>query len=127
MDDLTIDELQTTIEQRWGASAYSDAHNARAAPLNHADHALKHLVKTLGKVGAVLEAFDHRDPFGELAGLFGGQRPTLGEVRELLANMLADLAIVTARLGSESPVGEIDLARAVRGRIAAKFPALAAG
>jgi hypothetical protein len=123
---LSIAELQGIVAVRWGTSAYSDAHNAREAPLNHADHALKHVVKSLGKVAAVLEAFDHRDPLAELAGLMTAGRtvrPTVDEVRDFLAAMLADIDIVTARLASVSPVGPIDKERAVVDRVAAKFPA----
>lgn len=109
--------LQNELERRWGTQEYNDAFRARVAagdPLVRADHDLKHLLKSLGRLAGLLEECDHRnDPAG-----FANRESARTEIE----NKWADTVIVLLGLANHWPGGAIDAAKVIAKRVADKFP-----
>jgi len=92
---MKLKRLQHEIDALWGSAAYKPG-------VQHADHAVLHLMKALGKIATMIEQTHHID----------GDDP---DVR----NQVADLVICSARLAS---LLHLDLQVVVENRLAEKFP-----
>jgi hypothetical protein len=104
----------------WGAHDYTAQFQARGDEHRDANHATLHVLKAAGKLAAVVEEFDHTEPFSQ------SNDPERGHDAEALqaqaAKALADLVICAARIADRWPGGPLDLGAAVVQRIAGKFP-----
>ena len=94
---MNLRELQNEIDARWGSASYR-------ANIQHADHAVLHLMKALGKIATLLEQTHHID----------GDEPDVKK-------QVADLVICSARLAS---LLGFDLQVDVADRLAEKFPVI---
>lgn len=92
---MNLGELQDEINARWGSAAYKPG-------VQHADHAVLHLMKALGKISASVEQASH----------INGEEI---DVRK----QVADLVICSVRLAS---LLGYDLQTDVEKRLAEKFP-----
>lgn len=104
--------VQGEIARRWGSSAYGPAYLARQDPQRDAHHALLHITKASGKLAGALDDMDHASDV-ETRGVV---------LRNDAAKYLADLVICAARIAETWPGARIDIAAAVAGRLATKFP-----
>ena len=92
---MKLEQLQYEIEKRWGSASYKMG-------VQHADHAVLHLMKALGKIATLLEQTHHVN---------GDEPDVKGQV--------ADLIICATRLASLLGLG---LEEIVEARLAEKFP-----
>lgn len=106
---MKISELQATLPRN--AHSYSEAFKASTVPHRDYAHAYLHVQKALGRLADALDSADHLD---NVVAAFAAHPPG--------AKYLADIVICAVRMANTNPEGPIDLERAIRDRLAEKFP-----
>ena len=99
---LAIAAVQRQVALVWTLAGYAPAFCACTLPTRDFGHALGHVQKAAGRLFEVVDAHDHGR---------ADEPPQVGKY-------LADLVICAARMASTAPGGEVDLAAAVRERLA---------
>lgn len=109
MANITLSEIQKELAKTWTLESYSEGFKAGMLPYRDFEHALLHVMKATGKLVSMVEEADHKL-----------ETPYYPLPSQKCADYLADLVICAIRMASKHPLGEIDIEKAVMGRLREK-------